>query len=62
TRFENLLILNLSDGSRFYSPFINSSLEENMDLTLGVQFFAGDGGDEYGDMENMIYTQFSAYF
>ena len=62
TRFENLLILNLSDGSRFYSPFINSSLEENMDLTLGVQFFAGDGGDEYGDLENMIYTQFSAYF
>ena len=62
TRFENLLIFSLSDGSRFYSPYLTSSFRENMDLTLGMQSFSGDGGDEYGDSENIIYTQFTFFF
>ncbi|MBE9504372.1 MAG: hypothetical protein IME96_09375 [Proteobacteria bacterium] len=62
TRFENLLILNLMDGSRFYSPFLASSLRENMDLTLGIQLFAGDTGNEFGGLENLAYAQFSLFF
>ncbi len=62
TRWENYLIVNMSDGSRFFSPLVASSLQDNVDLTVGVQFFGGDSGDEYGKIEDMYYAEFNWYF
>ena len=45
----NYLVVNLGDGSRFFSPALIFSLQTNVDLSLGVQFFSGPPGQEPGD-------------
>ena len=61
-RWDNYLIMNLSDGSMFFSPALSYSAKENLDIRFGLQFFAGSSGDEYGDKKNSSYLDFSWYF
>jgi hypothetical protein len=42
---QMLSIFELEDGSIFLFPFITYSWAQNVDLTLGAQFFLGDKGD-----------------
>lgn len=61
-RWDNYLILNLSDGSMFFSPALTYSVKENMELRFGLQFFAGSSSDEYGDKKDSGYAEFDCYF
>lgn len=60
--WNNYLILNLSDGSMFFSPRLSYSVKENLDISFGLQFFAGSSGDEYGDKKDSSYVELGWYF
>ena len=61
-RWDNYLILNLSDGSMFFSPALSYSVRENLDIRFGLQFFTGSSGDEYGDKKDSSYAELDWYF
>jgi len=61
-RWDNYLILNLSDGSVFFSPVLSYSVREDMDIRFGLQFFEGRSGDEYGDKKDSGYAELGWYF
>lgn len=58
----NYLILNLADRSRFFSPALILSLQTDLDLTLGVQFFGGSPGSEYARLNDVYYAQLQWFF
>jgi len=58
----NYLILNLADRSRFFSPALILSLQTDLDLTLGVQFFGGSPGSEYARLNDVYYAQLKWFF
>lgn len=62
TRWDNYLIFNLDDNSRFLSPTLSYSLSDNIVLKAGVQLFAGESTAEYGDRQDIYYGDFSWYF
>ncbi len=62
TKWSNYLIVNLSDGSLFFSPAVTSSLKQDLDLSLGVQFFGGGYDDEFGRINNIYYLEVDCYF
>ena len=62
TRWDNYLIFNLDDNSRFLSPALRYSLSDNIELKAGMQFFAGESGSEYGDRQDIYYGDLSWYF
>ncbi|MDT8317345.1 MAG: hypothetical protein RQ824_05070 [bacterium] len=62
TRWDNYLIVNLDDNSRFLSPALSYSLSDNMELKAGIQLFAGKSTAEYGDRQDIYYGDFSWYF
>jgi hypothetical protein len=61
-RWNNYLIVNLSDGSMFFGPALSYSAKQNLDIRFGLQFFAGSSGDEYGDKKDSSYAELSWYF
>lgn len=60
TRHE--LVVNLQDGSRYYSPALIWSARENVDLTLGGQFFGGKAGSELSAFRRVLYLQLQWFF
>jgi hypothetical protein len=58
----NYLVVNLTDYSRFFSPAMIFSLQANLDLSLGVQLFAGSPGSEYARLEDLYYAQLQWFF
>ncbi len=62
TRWDNYLIFNLDDNSRFLSPTLSYSLSDNMELKAGIQLFDGEIAAEYGDRQDIYYGDFSWYF
>lgn len=62
TRWDNYLIVNLDDNSRFLSPTLSYSLSDNIDLKAGLQFFAGKSTAEYGYRQDLYYGDLSWYF
>jgi hypothetical protein len=61
-KWTNYLVVNLADRSRFFSPGLSLSLQENLDLTLGVQLFSGSAGSEYSRLEDVYYAQLQWFF
>lgn len=62
TRWDNYLIFNLDDNSRFLSPALSFSISDNMELKVGIQLFSGESTVEYGDKQDIYYGDFSWYF
>lgn len=58
----NYLVVNLSDQSRFFSPALTYSLQQNVDFTFGAQFFGGSAGSEYAQLEDLYYAQLQWFF
>ena len=58
----NYVVVNLADRSRFFSPALIFSLQTNLDLTLGVQFFGGSSGSEYARPNDVYYAQLQWFF
>lgn len=56
------LVLNLDDGSRYYSPTLSYSLRSNLDATLGAQLFGGAAGSEFGVFKRRLYVQLQWFF
>ncbi len=61
-RWDNFLIVNLDDHSRFFSPRLVFSPTGNIDLSLGMQYFEGPGASEYGTLENIIYGELQGFY
>ena len=61
-KWVNYLVVNLADRSRYLSPSLTYSVRTNLDLTLGVQWFLGNVGSEYGRFDHVYYTQLQWFF
>lgn len=55
-------ILNPGDMSLFYSPGVDISLKENLDLLFTGQIFSGETGSEFGGYGGMYYLRFKYSF
>ena len=61
-KWNNYFVANLADHSRYFSPTLTYSLRTNLDLTMGVQLFAGNNGSEYGQFNDVHYMQLQWFF
>ena len=61
-KWTNYLVVNLADGSRYFSPGVTYSVKTNLDLTVGAQWFRGGAGDEYGRFRDAYYAQVQWFF
>lgn len=61
-KWNNYLVTNLFDHSRYFSPSLVYSIKTNLDWTIGVQFFQGSDSTEYGRFNNVYYTQLQWFF
>ena len=55
-------LFNLSDGSRFISPTFSYSIDDNLTLSGGAQFFSGGEGSDYGRGKNLGFIQLQRHF
>ena len=61
-RTENHFIANLDDASIFFAPSLIYSLTADWEWVLGVQFFRGGAGSEYGRFHDLAYTSLQWFF
>lgn len=61
-KWLNYLVVNLGDRSRFFSPVLVCSLQPNLDLSIGAQFFGGASGSEYARLQDLYYAQLQRFF
>ena len=61
-RTQNVLIWNFDDNSRFFAPSLIYSLKQNLDISAGMQLFAGPVASEYGQFENVYYASVQWFF
>lgn len=61
-RWDNLLIVNTDDRSRFFAPRLTYSITADLDWSGGVQLFRGASGSEYGSFHNLYYTYLQYFF
>ena len=61
-RWDNYIIINLDDNSSFVFPGLDYSLSDNLDLSVGVQLYNGSEDSEYGQLQNIYYTQLQWFF
>lgn len=61
-RLNSYGIINLDDNSVFFFPNLVYSVITNLDLTVGVQFFHGSTGSEYGTFHDVYYAQLQWFF
>lgn len=57
-----LLLGNLGDGSRLYSPALTYSLGNDLVVGAGVQAFSGGNNTDYGRGKNLFYAQTTIFF
>lgn len=58
----NYFVANLDDRSRFFSPTLIRSVKPNLDWTLGVQWYGGAAGSEFGRFRPLFFTQVQYFF
>jgi hypothetical protein len=61
-KWNNYLVVNLADRSRYFSPSLTYSFRTNLDLSFGVQLFRGGAGSEYGRFNDAYYAQLQWFF
>lgn len=61
-RWNNSLVANLDDNSRYFSPSLIYSIRTNRDWSMGVQHFRGGADSEYGHFKYLYYTYMQWYF
>ena len=55
-------ILNIDDGSGLLWPGFEYSVSSNVDISGGIQAFAGGTGSEYGRFRDVLHVQFKCFF
>jgi len=61
-RLDGLAIWDLEGQSAFFSPQLTWSVAADIDVTLISQFFLGDAGSEFGDLEDAYFLRFELFF
>jgi hypothetical protein len=61
-KWANYLVVNLGDRSRFFSPVLVFSLQPNLDVSIGAQFFGGSPGSEYARLQDLYHAQLQKFF
>ncbi len=61
-RLDILTVLDMDDGSLFLGPTVSYNIMENIDLSAGVQLFAGKNNSEYGDLPDLYTAELKWYF
>ncbi len=61
-RWDNYVILNLDDDSRFLAPRLVYSPTGSLDWALGVQYFDGPTDSEYGVLETLFFSELQWFF
>ncbi len=61
-KWTNWLAVNLDDHSRYFSPRLTWSARPDVDLSLGLQSFAGRPGSEFRLRKDLVYAQAQWYF
>ena len=61
-RADLLTIYDWSGTSTAIFPVLGVSLSDDLQLSLGAQFFVGASGSEYGDLTTLVFVQLDAYF
>lgn len=61
-KWDNDLVVNLADHSRYLASSLTCSLQSNLDLRLGVQRFSGAAGTEYSRPPDVVYVQLQRFF
>lgn len=61
-RWDNYVVFNRDDDSRFFSPRLTYSLSDNWELAAGAQFFSGKSGSEYGAFRDLYLLQLQRFF
>lgn len=56
------LVLNLDDGSRFFSPELTWSIRQDVDIAAGFQVYGGSTGSEYEFFRPVLFGQVKLYF
>lgn len=61
-RWTNALAVNLEDHSRYFSPRLSWSARPDVELSLGLQSFAGRPGAEFRLRKDLVFAQAQWYF
>lgn len=61
-RSDNAVIVNIDDGSRFFSPRLIYSITPNADGAVGVQLFGGHAGSEYASFHDVYFAYLQWFF
>lgn len=61
-RWDNHVVFNRDDDSRFFSPRMTYSLSGDWELAAGAQFFSGKSGSEYGAFRDLYFLQLQRFF
>ena len=61
-KWNNYLVTNLFDHSRYFLTSLIYSIKTNLDWAVGVQFFRGGNGSEYGRFNDVYFTQLQWFF
>jgi len=61
-KWTNWLAVNLDDHSRYFSPRLTWSARPDLDLSLGLQSFAGRPGTEFRLRKDLVFAQAQWYF
>lgn len=56
-KYYNYFIYNLGSSSIFFNPELKYNPITNLDLSVGAQLFSGSAGSEFGNRQNLYYTQ-----
>ncbi|MBI3550377.1 MAG: hypothetical protein HY078_15155 [Elusimicrobia bacterium] len=61
-KFELYQLVNIDDGSHFFSPSLSWNAVKNLYLSAGLQRFGGSIVSEYGRLPNIAWAQGQFYF
>ena len=61
-KWDNDLVVNLADRSRYLAASLTWSLRTNLDLRLGVQRFCGAAGTEYARVPDTAFARLQRFF
>lgn len=61
-KWYNYLIYDLDKGSVYFNPELKYNIITNFDLSVGAQLYAGSVTSEFGNYQNLYYTQAQYFF
>jgi hypothetical protein len=60
--FNQYIIYDTDGRSVVINPELSYDIAQNIDLSLGIQYYSGNAGSEFGDSQNLYYAEFKWFF